>query len=35
MERKETEITSFFAAGAAIVALLSALLSLVWYNRIL
>lgn len=35
MERKETEITSFFAAGAAILALLSALLSLVWYNRIL
>jgi len=35
MERKETEITAFFAAGAALLALLSALLSLTWYNRVL
>ena len=35
MERKETEITSFFAAGAALLALLSGLLSLLWYNRVL
>lgn len=34
-ERKETEITAFFAAGAAALALLAALLSLAWFNRIL
>jgi Ca-activated chloride channel family protein len=34
-ERKETEITAFFAAGAAALALLAALLSLLWFNRIL
>ena len=34
-EQKETEITALFAAAAAIVALLSALLSLLWFNRIL
>lgn len=35
LERKETEITAFFAAGAALLALLSALLSMIWFNRIL
>ena len=35
MERKETEITAFFSAGAAILAVLSALLSLLWFNRVL
>jgi Ca-activated chloride channel family protein len=34
-EQKETEITALFAAVAAAVALLSALLSLLWFNRIL
>ncbi len=34
-EKKETEITAFFAAAAAALALLSALLSLLWFNRIL
>jgi Ca-activated chloride channel family protein len=33
-EQKETEITALFAAAAAVVALLSALLSLLWFNRI-
>ncbi len=35
MERKQTEITALFAAAAAATALLSALLSLVWFSRIL
>jgi Ca-activated chloride channel family protein len=35
LEKKETEITALFAAAAALVALLSALLSLLWFNRIL
>ena len=35
MERKETEITAFFSAGAALLAVLSALLSLLWFNRVL
>jgi Ca-activated chloride channel family protein len=35
MERKETEITSLFTAGAAALALLSGLLSLLWFNRVL
>ncbi|MCA0201800.1 MAG: VWA domain-containing protein [Proteobacteria bacterium] len=35
MERKETEITSFFAAAAALFAIAAAGLSLLWYNRIL
>ncbi len=35
MEKKETEITALFAAGAAVLALLAALLSLLWFNRIL
>ncbi|MEO8676337.1 MAG: VWA domain-containing protein [Casimicrobiaceae bacterium] len=34
-EQKETEITSLFAAAAAALALLSAMLSLLWFNRIL
>ena len=35
LERKETEITALFAAAAAVLALLSALLSLFWFNRIM
>jgi Ca-activated chloride channel homolog len=35
MEKKQTEITALFAAVAAATALLSALLSLVWFSRIL
>lgn len=35
MERKETEITSFFAAAAALFAVIAAALSLLWYSRIL
>ena len=35
LERKETEITALFAAAAAVLALLSALLSLLWFNRIM
>ena len=34
-EQKETEVTALFAAAAAALALLSALLSLLWFNRIL
>ena len=34
-ERKETEITALFAAAAAVLALVSAALSLLWFNRIL
>jgi Ca-activated chloride channel family protein len=34
-ERKETEVTALFAAAAAAFALLSATLSLLWFNRIL
>jgi len=34
LETKETEITALFTAAAAILALLSALLSLLWFNRI-
>jgi len=34
-EQKETEVTALFAAAAAVVALLSGLLSLLWFNRIL
>jgi Ca-activated chloride channel family protein len=34
-EKKETEITALFAAAAAGLALLAALLSLLWFNRIL
>ncbi len=35
LEKKETEITALFAAAAAFTLLLSALLSLLWFNRIL
>jgi Ca-activated chloride channel family protein len=35
MEKKQTEVTALFAAAAAATALLSALLSLLWFNRIL
>jgi Ca-activated chloride channel family protein len=35
LEKKETEITALFSALAAGLALLSAVLSLVWFNRIL
>src|SRR5437667_3087356 len=34
-ETRQTEITAFLAAGAAILSLLSALLSMLWFNRIL
>jgi Ca-activated chloride channel family protein len=34
-ERRETEITAFFAAAAALAALVSAALSMLWFNRIL
>jgi Ca-activated chloride channel family protein len=34
-EQKETEVTSLFAAAAATLALLAAMLSLLWFNRIL
>ncbi|MBI4293833.1 MAG: VWA domain-containing protein [Betaproteobacteria bacterium] len=35
LEKKETEITALFAAAAAVLALVSALLSLLWFSRIL
>jgi Ca-activated chloride channel family protein len=35
MEKKETEITALFSAAAAVLALIAALLSLMWFNRIL
>jgi len=35
METKKTEITAFFSAAAAVLALLAAGLSLFWFNRIL
>jgi len=35
LEKKETEITALFAAAAALTVLLSAALSLAWFNRIL
>jgi len=34
-ETRETEITAFFSAAAALLALIAALLSVLWYNRIL
>jgi Ca-activated chloride channel family protein len=34
-ETSETEITAFFSAAAAVLALIAALLSVLWYNRIL
>jgi Ca-activated chloride channel homolog len=33
-EKKETEITAFFAAVGALLVLLAAMLSLVWFNRV-
>ena len=35
LEKKDMEVTALFAATAAIIMLLSALLSLLWFNRIL
>ena len=35
LEKKETEITALFSAAAAVTALISGLLSLLWFNRIL
>lgn len=35
LEKKETEITALFSAAAALMALASGLLSLLWFNRIL
>ena len=35
LEKKETEITALFSAAAAITALISGLLSLLWFNRVL
>jgi Ca-activated chloride channel family protein len=35
MEKKETEITALVTAGAAVLALAAALLSVLWFNRIL
>jgi len=35
LEQKETEITALFAAAAAVLAFLAALLSMLWFNRIL
>jgi Ca-activated chloride channel family protein len=34
MERRESEISGLFAAGAAVLAILSGLLSMLWFNRI-
>jgi hypothetical protein len=33
MERRDTELTAFFGAGAALFALTAALLSLLWFHR--
>jgi Ca-activated chloride channel family protein len=35
LETKKTEITALFAAAAALLVLASALLSLLWFNRVL
>jgi len=35
MEKKETEITALFAAAAAVLALMAAGLSMLWFNRIM
>jgi Ca-activated chloride channel family protein len=35
LERKQTEVTALFSAAAAVMALVSGLLSLLWFNRIL
>jgi hypothetical protein len=34
MQRKETEITAIFSGVAVLVAMISALLSFAWFNRI-
>jgi Ca-activated chloride channel family protein len=34
-EKKEMEVSALFAAGAAVVVLVSALLSMLWFNRVL
>jgi Ca-activated chloride channel family protein len=34
VETKDTEITSYFAAAAALIALISAALSVLWFGRI-
>ena len=34
LEKKETEITALLAAAAAVMVLLAATLSLLWFNRI-
>ena len=35
METKDTEVTALFAAAAALLALIAAFLSVLWFNRIL
>jgi len=35
MEKKETEVTAFFTGAAALLALVAAGLSLLWFNRLL
>ncbi|OWW18827.1 vWA domain-containing protein [Noviherbaspirillum denitrificans] len=35
LERRESEVSALFAAGAALLAILSAALSMLWFNRIL
>lgn len=35
LEKRESELSALFAAGAAVLAALSALLSMLWFNRIL
>ncbi len=35
LEKKDMEISALFSAAAAVTALVSALLSLLWFNRIL
>ena len=35
LEKQKTEITALFAAAAALLVVVSALLSLLWFNRIL
>ena len=35
MEKKETEVTALFAAVATVLALSAAMLSIMWFNRIL
>ena len=35
LEKRESEVSALFAAGAAVLAVLSAVLSMLWFNRIL